>query len=164
MMGWRDDYAKLIGQYPHKCGAELGVLRGLNAVTLLSRLPGLELLYCVDHWNNERTMASYFEAIKLYRSRVKTMHMKTDEAASKVADESLDFVFIDAHHTYESVVNDVTLWAPKVKKAGIISGHDYIDYKKIGAPNPSNYNVKKAIDELFPSAMIKGTVWWSIKE
>lgn len=163
-MGWRDSYAELISQYPHKCGAELGVLCGLNAVTLLSSLPDLELLYCVDHWNNEKNMALYFEAIKHYRNKVKTLHMKTAEAASKVGNESLDFVFIDAHHTYESVVNDVNLWAPKVKKAGIISGHDYIDYKKIGAPNPSDYDVKKAIDELFPNAEIMGTIWWLIKE
>ena len=37
---------------------------------------------------------------------------------------SLDFIFIDADHTYESVKKDIELWTPKVKHEGIILGHD----------------------------------------
>jgi hypothetical protein len=55
--------------------------------------------------------------------------IRTDSvSASKMyADESLDAVFIDADHKYESVVADILSWMPKVKKGGILSGHDYID-------------------------------------
>ena len=48
----------------------------------------------------------------------------TTEAAKDVADESLDFVFIDADHSYMGVMRDVGAWAPKVKKGGMIIGHD----------------------------------------
>ena len=37
---------------------------------------------------------------------------------------SLDFVFIDAEHTFEAVVSDIRAWLPKVKHGGCIAGHD----------------------------------------
>lgn len=40
-------------------------------------------------------------------------------------DESIDFLFIDANHTYEDVLLDLQLWYPKVKKGGLVCGHDY---------------------------------------
>ena len=38
--------------------------------------------------------------------------------------ESLDFIFVDAAHTYDAVVEDIKLWEPKVRKGGLVSGHD----------------------------------------
>ena len=40
-------------------------------------------------------------------------------------DNSYDFIYIDPDHKYESVVKDVELYLPKLKKGGIIGGHDY---------------------------------------
>ena len=40
-------------------------------------------------------------------------------------DERLDFVFIDANHSYEACLEDIRLWFPKVKPNGVIAGHDY---------------------------------------
>ena len=64
--------------------------------------------------------------------RTNTREMITDvkgtswEMASKFQDEQLDVAFIDADHSYESVKKDVTAWFPKVRKGGILSGHDYV--------------------------------------
>jgi hypothetical protein len=70
-----------------------------------------------------------------------TLHqMSSHDAYSLFEDESIDFLFIDAHHTYEDVKRELELWYPKVKTNGIISGHDYI---WIGAV------IKKAVDEFF---------------
>ena len=66
---------------------------------------------------------------------------RTDSvSASKMyVDESLDAVFIDADHRYESVRADILAWMPKVKRGGIIAGHDYVE----------SYNgVIKAVNEL----------------
>lgn len=43
-------------------------------------------------------------------------------------DGSLDFIYIDADHRYMPVVRDIELYLPKLKKGGIIAGHDYCDY------------------------------------
>jgi predicted O-methyltransferase YrrM len=46
-------------------------------------------------------------------------------AAEQFDRESLDWVFIDADHSYEAVVADIAAWAPKLKPGGLLSGHDY---------------------------------------
>lgn len=40
-------------------------------------------------------------------------------------DESLDFVYIDSNHQFRYIAEDLYEWSKKVKKGGIISGHDY---------------------------------------
>ena len=62
------------------------------------------------------------------------------DAVKDFKDESLDFVYIDANHGYESTKEDIREWSKKVKKGGIVSGHDYV--KKNG------YGVIEAVGEL----------------
>ena len=47
-------------------------------------------------------------------------------AKDSFLNNSLDFVMIDAGHTYEDVKSDINAWFPKVKPGGIISGDDYV--------------------------------------
>ena len=37
----------------------------------------------------------------------------------------MDFVFIDAGHSFDDAARDIIEWAKKVRKGGIVSGHDY---------------------------------------
>ena len=55
---------------------------------------------------------------------VKPLRMLSVEAAKQFADESLDFLFIDASHDYESVRADLHAWLPKIKAGGTVAGHD----------------------------------------
>ncbi len=61
------------------------------------------------------------------------------EASKLYEDESLDFVFIDAAHEYDSVKADVEAWFLKIKKGGYLCGHDYVP----------NTDVQKLVDEKF---------------
>ena len=40
-------------------------------------------------------------------------------------DESLDYIYIDATHTTVAIKNDLDAWYPKLKKYGMIAGHDF---------------------------------------
>lgn len=71
------------------------------------------------------------------------------EAATDFRNNSLDFVFIDAAHDYESVSRDIMAWIPKIKKGGVIAGHD-----------KSWPGVRRAIDELIERYEIIGNSWW----
>lgn len=63
-------------------------------------------------------------------------------AAPRVADASLDLVFIDAIHLYEDVKADIAAWLPKVKPEGILAGDDYCS---------AFQGVIDAVDETFPA-------------
>lgn len=73
---------------------------------------------------------------------VEVRHMKSEEAALLEQNESLDLVFIDADHTYEGCKKDIDLWWPKLKKGGVMLGHDY---------GPHFEGVVKAVNERFGS-------------
>lgn len=87
-----------------------------------------------DFDRNMKPLEGYYNKIK----------GESSEAASQFNDGELDLVFIDANHTYEFVKRDILAWLPKIKKGGIIAGHDYgrDDYR----PYPG---VQQAAREVF---------------
>ena len=52
------------------------------------------------------------------------------DAVKDFADESLDFVYIDANHEFKYVTEDIFEWSKKVRKGGAIAGHDYFYAKQ----------------------------------
>ncbi len=70
-------------------------------------------------------------------------------AAGWYEDASLDFVFLDADHTYEAVRNDIVFWLPKIKQGGYLGGHDYNVYESPG--------VIRAVEEMLENRKV--TVW-----
>jgi hypothetical protein len=56
-------------------------------------------------------------------SNVELLKMTSVLAAEKFADNSIDMVWLDAGHDYDSVMADIKAWLPKCKK--MICGHDY---------------------------------------
>jgi Methyltransferase domain len=46
-------------------------------------------------------------------------------AALLIPDDSVDFVYVDARHDYCGVMEDLLAWWPKLKKGGLMAGHDY---------------------------------------
>ena len=134
-------------------GAEIGVRGGVTISHLLKTFTEL-VMYAVDPWEHQPgaledyTKWDFDDIYKKYQDRVfgcedRIIELKeySVSASSNVADGSLDFVFIDAQHDYKSVRQDIIAWMPKVKKGGIVSGHDY--QRKFSG-------VMQAVDELLP--------------
>lgn len=118
-------------------GAEIGVHSGLSSYLLVTECPNIELLIGVDHyqqyedWNGTVTQATQdnlFEIIKenaeFMGPRFKIIRSTSKDAATLIENESLDFVYIDGDHSADAVYQDLVNYVPKVKKGGIVSGHD----------------------------------------
>jgi hypothetical protein len=87
---------------------------------------------------------------------ISTIKGDSGRSASYFDDNSLEFVFIDADHHYKEVKKDIIKWWPKIKKGGIISGHDYATGIGCG--------VIEAVDECFPDRnLMCSSVWWKEK-
>jgi len=157
-------------------GAEIGVYKGDNTINLLTHIPWIKKLYCIDMWeeteiynrnlkynfpNTEFSLEEIFidfkKKIEPVKHLVEILRMDSIKAAEFIKDDELDFLFIDGNHEYENVKNDILTYLSKVKVGGIMSGHDYIRFK--GEPE-HRYGVKKAVDELFPDRNVEGTIWW----
>lgn len=142
---------------------EVGVWKGRSVAFLTTEIcnSGKNIeCYCVDTWegsSEHKTNGSWEvskqELVSLYdifqnnllpmRDYYIPMKMESLKAAERFADESLDFVFIDASHEYEHVKADILKWLPKVKKGGILAGHDCYPN------NPEFGGVYKAVTEIF---------------
>lgn len=68
-----------------------------------------------DFTKNMKPVEKYYKLIRGYSKDISKLY----------EDSSLDFVFIDGNHDYETVKNDLISWFPKVKNGGIIAGHDF---------------------------------------
>ena len=93
-------------------------------------------IVCVDAWMNGYDSSDYasnttelaekkFDEIAAKYPCIEKKKCDSITAAKDFEDGSLDLVYIDAMHTYDAVKTDIEAWLPKVRKGGIISGHDY---------------------------------------
>lgn len=107
-------------------GAEIGVFDGRFSEIICQKIPDVNLLV-IDNWEIERWSHGYVDAKKLLAPfrNVTILRGTSMHIGKAITDESLDFVFIDADHKYESVKEDIELWSQKVRVGGIVSGHDY---------------------------------------
>ena len=116
-------------------GAEIGVLGGGNAVSILSGYPELEMLHLVDSYGGIDDRDPKFLEMKARfdseQHRLMWHIMPSLMAAKEFGDESLDFVYIDANHKYSEVSADVRAWYPKVKRNGVLCGHDYFTFGSV---------------------------------
>jgi hypothetical protein len=131
-------------------GAEVGSREGMYARKLLKN-KRITQLFVIDPfapyqdegcWTTYQQQSRYLLAadLILYRdmARVARIFLPSTEAAKQFKPGELDFVYIDANHSYESVKEDVATWFPKVKPGGILGGHDY---------EPKFPGVVKAVNE-----------------
>lgn len=133
----RNKLASLFHELGFKSGAEIGVEQGVYSDVLLRENPDL-FLYLVDAWQVYKGYRDHTRQDKLnkymeitverlvpYSSRYMIIRNFSMEAIKSIADESLDFVYIDANHDFKHVTEDIFEWSKKVRKGGIVSGHDY---------------------------------------
>ena len=123
----------LIEKNNFKTIAEVGVKFGRTTFFLLDNVQDL-VIHAVDL----DISMFYNEEIKSkYKDRLIPIKGYSYEVADQLPNNSMDLIFIDADHSYESVKKDILAYTPKLKDNGILSGHD-IDYP----------GVNKAVREL----------------
>lgn len=137
----RYDLGILFKELGYKVGVEVGVDMGHYSEQLCLVNPELEL-YSVDPWDGEYK-THYEEAVKrLAPYSCKIITETSMDAVVGFAKNSIDFVYIDGNHSYDSVYEDITEWTKRVKPGGIVSGHDYLTLKH----NEVGREVKRAVD------------------
>lgn len=133
-------------------GIEIGSYAGESAEMFINS-GAFDKLYCIDPWemytaapNDATGDEGIYEAEKAFDRRfcqnplVVKLKMKSADTIQLFEDDSIDFIYIDGVHQYDAVKQDLQLYVPKIKKGGIISGHDW---------HPNWPGVVKAVKEFF---------------
>jgi Methyltransferase domain len=156
----RDEIGKLLNALGYARGVEVGVQYGKYSRIILSTWGGH--LTMVDAWRefpkdqyvdlanvseteHLRNMAWAVENVQAYMGRYEIVRALSVNAASRHGDRSLDFVYLDADHSYEGVMKDLEAWRPKVRPGGMMCGHDYLD----AVLEEGNFGVKSAVNKFF---------------
>ncbi len=155
--------ADMINARGFKHGAEVGVGTGLTTKYVLLNCRKLTGYIVADDWRavpgsrifEGSNMKETFDEQFKYNKKVRVLEGVSWEVAEYVLNESLDFVFIDASHDYDSVLKDLKAWVPKVKLGGLISGHD-----------EHWPGVRRALNEILPGYKKAGidNVWFITKK
>lgn len=141
---------RLIRKHGWRIGAEIGTGAGRTGSEILRANPKLHLIQVayyperegpLNHCTTSKAEKRWIKRMFPYKNRLTVLSMMSHEAAPHVKDNSLDFIFIDADHSYEHCIEDIRDWVPKVKQGGLISGHDY--------DQPDFPGVNQAVQEYF---------------
>ena len=133
--------------------AEVGVASGDFSDQILQTCKP-RILHLIDYWANYKSahgmqpadlVKRYFTKKDQSWSMVNSRFKKQVDNGSVVlhrgyswdmleelSDNVLDWIYIDAAHDYRSVSRDLEVAQRKVKKNGIIAGHDYVRWGRFG--------------------------------
>lgn len=137
----RAELPAFFAEYGFKKGVEVGVSWGQNMVDYCEA--GLEM-YGIDPWMDYpdepfkkvisiqgkygRSPDGVYQLAQERLSKYPncTLIRKTStDAVNDFKKRSLDFVYIDGNHKFGYVAMDLMKWSDKVRKGGVIAGHDY---------------------------------------
>lgn len=119
-------------------GVEIGVQRGLLSEEI-AKSPRVKKLYGIDPWERQVRISYYRrwtdaqlaglvksvqERMRIFGDKWELLKMYSIQAA-EVLPDSLDFVYLDGDHSYENVKAEIVLYERKIRKGGLLCGHDY---------------------------------------
>jgi len=138
----REDMGDLLEEMGMEVGVEVGVQRGKNAQILLSKWKSCKEFHLVDLWEHqenyvdganvdqERQNEVYEEAKRRmadYEDKTTFHRTYSTEAATRFANFTLDFAYVDARHDYCGAMEDMNAYWPLLRPGGILAGHDFIN-------------------------------------
>ncbi len=163
-------FAKRYFKNKHITAIEIGVLRGVNSKEILKNL-NVDKLYLIDPWLSyleyrksepRRTQNSLNKDFRICKQKL-NRYSKKIEYIKKFSHEAInlvpvvDFIYIDGNHEYEYVKKDLEMYWKKIKKGGILSGHD-IQYLGVSRAL-LDFAKKNKLEILFGDRRD----WWIIK-
>lgn len=103
---------------------EVGSYAGESAATF-AKSGKFAAIHCVDIWRDILAAEQKFDAVAASFPIIHKHKGLSVSVANEFANESVDFVYVDAKHDYADVRADIVAWLPKIKKTGFMGGHDF---------------------------------------
>lgn len=133
----RVELGTIMEQKGFEVGVEVGVQRGHNAKEILTRWKSCKKFGMVDLWavqenyndaankvDHDAYMNEAKDMLVEFKDKTDFYRMKSIEAP--FANNSVDFIYLDARHDFCAVKEDLEYYWPKLRPGGIIAGHDFI--------------------------------------
>lgn len=149
------EFLRLVKARGFTTGVEIGVGFGGHCQSLLEyrgidALTGVDPYTTSDHDDATNALSQQeldrvhdlaLDRLARFGRRFELLRKPSLQAASRFANGSLDFVYLDGDQRFDAVGADLGAWFNKVREGGIIAGHDY--------DNPDMPDVQQAVDGFF---------------
>ena len=133
---------EMIWYVRHRCKAEvwceIGSYIGESAL-IIGSFPFVKKIHCVDKFDVEERKRQFDARIEHLRYKVEVHACRSEDFYEKIPKGSLDVVYIDGDHSYETTMKDLNFAFEAVRDGGFICGHDYVI--------PEHKGVFKAVNE-----------------
>ena len=129
--------------------AEIGVDEGNFSHEIISNCRPAKL-HLIDLWSTERYGQLKKEKVEnkfqdeISNRRIEINLGESTKVARSFPDSYFDWVYIDTSHSYETTFAELKEYQKKIKKNGIIAGHDYVRWSRTGF---TRYGVIEAVSE-----------------
>lgn len=126
----------LVKTHQPRVVVELGTWRGASAIAIARCVRAWRgVVYCVDTWQgnvdgngHERpdmiAECAWNQIRAGIAGSIRLIPASTLDAAAWWSGP-IDFLYIDANHSYQAVKDDLRAWVPHVAEGGLIAGDDY---------------------------------------
>jgi predicted O-methyltransferase YrrM len=160
--------------------AEIGTEAGRYAEEICKANPEAHLT-CVDPWLaydryadhvSQDRLDHFYEVAQHRLEKYNTTLIRETslEAVHRFKSGHFDAVFIDGNHHFDFVVQDIIAWAPKVRRGGMVAGHDYKPEGSERTPIPfgvieavNAYTAAHKIKPFFITTRDRCPTWFWIK-
>jgi predicted O-methyltransferase YrrM len=111
--------------------AELGVDNGYFSEIIMG-VNKPSKIYLVDPWDTSRYNDSKYQKVfKKFEHYIKSEEVLlvrglSTEVSTRFEDDYFDWIYIDTDHSFQTTFMELVQYAPKMKKEGIICGHDFV--------------------------------------
>lgn len=141
---------------------EVGSWAGSSALVLEGVF---DRVFCVDTWEGTTSdrlggVSRFYGRDHIFRTFCRNMGTKLHATVFPCVGKSLfwasawrlplDLIFIDADHTFDACITDLTCWTNHVAPGATICGHDYGSFE----------GVTTAVDRVFPERKLAGLSLW----
>lgn len=117
---------RLLDIYKPKVCVELGTYLGGSAIAIAKTIRQWGgRLTCVDVWDNDTRLQQCADNFVAHRVAPDIAMIRANSHDVPNWTQMLDFVYVDADHSYEGVRADLEYWWPFLVTGGVICGDDY---------------------------------------
>lgn len=168
-----------IKENDYSIGAEIGVQAGKTFKRIVESCPNITL-YGIDVWVADKQVRLDNQPLegkeyhknydklnkwindKKLDGRAIMIRSYSDQCLDQFKDESIDFIFIDADHSYEGVRRDTLNWSKKVRAGGLVAGHDsgYDEIAKWLNEIRDNESLQDEVGMDRKILLANDNVWW----
>lgn len=155
---------------------EVGAWKGQTAALMASliHLSGKQIYFdVIDTWEGSDEQAheqdediqqgtlyeSFLKNIEPLSNYIHPVKLDSIQASKNYNDNTIDFIFLDASHKTEDVIEDIECWVPKLKKGGVLIGDDY-DWSSV-KDAVLNSSIKESFIE---KTNVTGSFWKYVKQ